>query len=108
MQLHIEETPETEVEETPEVDFFKEHENFENLPTSESQQTPRIEPSTAGNLCPQSDVTPADVTAATNPANLSSSMGPSVKLSENVSVAQPGRKSTIGGRKVQAKRPCVS
>ncbi|XP_043267406.1 ADP-ribosylation factor GTPase-activating protein 2 isoform X2 [Venturia canescens] len=104
IKLHIEETTEPEVEDPAEADFFKEHENFENL-SSDPQHTTLSKSDTAENPSPKIDITPKVTTAATNPENLSNSMGPSVKLSDSVSLAQTERKSTIAGRKVQAKRP---
>lgn len=99
--LHLEENVNPDTEESNEVDFFEEHETFDlhsnepNIPTEEKtisnpttckEDTEKNETNTSGDV-------------------VLNSVGPSVKLSESLSSLQSERKPTIGGRKIQSKRP---
>lgn len=85
-----------------EPDFFKQHENVEShkietiIPTEEKAF-----------LAPNATSTDDNIEKNT-PEVASSSLGPSVKLSDSISSTQAERKPTIGRRTAQTKRPGVS
>lgn len=102
--MHLEEIVEPDAEESNDVDFFQEHENFDlnldesNIPTEEkivSNSTIHKEGIEKNDTNTSSEI-------------VLNSLGPSVKLSESISSVQSERKPTIGIRKVQSKRPGVS
>ncbi|KAI4495549.1 hypothetical protein M0802_008561 [Mischocyttarus mexicanus] len=101
--LHLEENVEPDAEESKEVDFFQEHENFDlNLDES---NIPIEEKVISNSAMQQENVKKSDTSTSSN--IVLNSVGPSVKLSESTSSTQSERKSTIGVRKVQSKRPGV-
>ncbi|XP_076665383.1 ADP-ribosylation factor GTPase activating protein 3 isoform X2 [Andrena cerasifolii] len=102
-KLHIEETPAPASEEQSEIDFFKEHENFElhskdSLVHAEGNSVP-----VPSCLLNNQNLAKSDENVTSEVA--SNSLGPTVKLSDPASNLASGRKSTIGARKVQTKRP---
>ncbi|XP_076288486.1 ADP-ribosylation factor GTPase activating protein 3 isoform X1 [Lasioglossum baleicum] len=101
--LHIDENPAITSEDPTEIDFFKEHENFD-LHSNESST--HIE----GNLVSLSNSLSVNdsVDKSNEKCTLeaeSNSLGPTVKLSDSIANSVPERKSTIGGRKIQTKKP---
>ncbi|XP_047366229.1 ADP-ribosylation factor GTPase-activating protein 2 isoform X1 [Vespa velutina] len=99
--LHLEENVEPDTEESNDVDFFQEHENFDlNLDESNISTEEKI----VSNSTIHKKVIEKSDTSASSEIVLNS-LGPSVKLSESVSSVQSERKPTIGIRKVQSKRP---
>ena len=105
--MHLEETPEPEEDQPAEVDFFTEHESFDNLSLEPQQvaQT-KVSSSRASTFNNEAIATKSSIIEST-PNMLMSSSGPSVKL-DSKSGTEIERKSTIGGRKVQPKRAGVS
>lgn len=93
-------------EEQSEIDFFKEHENFE-LRHNESSIHAEGNSFTAASLVSDNDNLEKSSLAVTSEV-ASNSLGPSVKLSNTPSNSISERKSTIGVRKIQNKRPGVS
>lgn len=89
-------------DETPEVDFFTEHDNFDEL-----KPTPVIKKKSLVIDNEFSDIK-TELKTQITPDILANSFGPSVKLSDSASTLQNERKSTIGGRKIQQKKPGVS
>lgn len=101
-QLHLDDNVEATINEPAEVDFFTEHDNFDELkPTAVIQQKPVTINNDFNNV-------KIEAKAQVIPNTLASTLGPTVQLSESVPALQSERKSTIGGRKVQSKRPGVS
>ncbi|XP_076288487.1 ADP-ribosylation factor GTPase activating protein 3 isoform X2 [Lasioglossum baleicum] len=103
IKLHIDENPAITSEDPTEIDFFKEHENFD-LHSNESST--HIE----GNLVSLSNSLSVNdsVDKSNEKCTLeaeSNSLGPTVKLSDSIANSVPERKSTIGGRKIQTKKP---
>lgn len=104
MQLHLEESVEPDTEESNDVDFFQEHENFDlNLDES---NIPTEEKIVSNSTIHKEDIEKSDTNASSD--IVLNSLGPSVKLSESIPSVQSERKPTIGIRKVQSKRPGVS
>ncbi|KAF7996525.1 hypothetical protein HCN44_002157 [Aphidius gifuensis] len=98
-KLHLDDHVDVVDEETPEVDFFTEHDNFDELkPTPVIQQKPLV-------IDNEQSVNKTELKTQITPDTLANSFGPSVKLSDSVSTLQNERKSTIGGRKIQQKKP---
>ncbi|KAI4476369.1 hypothetical protein M0804_013640 [Polistes exclamans] len=99
--LHLEENVEPDTEESKEVDFFQEHENFDL-----NSDEPNIvtEEKILSNSAMNTENVKKNDTSASSEIVLNS-VGPSVRLSESAPSAQSERKSTIGIRKVQSKRP---
>ncbi|XP_015119677.1 ADP-ribosylation factor GTPase-activating protein 2 [Diachasma alloeum] len=103
IKLHLEDHVDTNNEEPAEVDFFTEHETFEDArSTPVTPAQPKVAALTAQSLL--NDNPPKNKTES-NTDSLTSNVGPSVKLSDSAPSVQPDRKPTIGGRKVQARRP---
>ncbi|XP_057341961.1 ADP-ribosylation factor GTPase-activating protein 2 isoform X2 [Microplitis mediator] len=102
-KLHLDDTETSNKrEEKEEIDFFTEHESFEEL-NKKSTVVPSVkltssEPALQSDNCKLTNKD-EDVDLLIN------SMGPTVKLSESVISTGSNYKSTIGGRKVQQKRP---
>lgn len=94
------------MESPAEVDFFKEHENFDNM-SLESREVADTNLIAAAKSTLNTETT-TKITTITNTPDMLVNSGPSVQLSDAMSGAQTERKSTIGGRKVQGKRPGVS
>lgn len=98
-KLHLYEGVEAGLEEVNEPDFFKQHENVEShkietiIPTEEKAFLAPNATSTGDNI------------EKNTPEVASSSLGPSVKLSDSISSTQAERKPTIGRRTAQTKRP---
>ncbi|XP_034196221.1 ADP-ribosylation factor GTPase activating protein 3 isoform X1 [Osmia lignaria lignaria] len=101
--LHLEEGPTSTSEEQGEIDFFKEHENFE-VHHNESSVPLETNSISLFNSIPHNDNEDKN-NQKDMPDMPSNFLGPTVKLSDSTSNLIPERKSTIGGRKVQAKRP---
>lgn len=100
MQLHLEESTEIISEETNEPDFFKQHENLDLL------QNEMIIPTEEKAFLTSNTVPSSDNTEKSTPEVASNSLGPSVKLFDSTSNnVQSERKSTIGCRTAQSKRP---
>ncbi|XP_063979795.1 ADP-ribosylation factor GTPase-activating protein 2 isoform X2 [Diachasmimorpha longicaudata] len=102
-KLHLDDHVDTNNEEAAEIDFFAEHENFED-----ARSTPVIPPqSKVAALTAQSllNDNPSKNKPEANADSLVGNVGPSVKLSDSAPSVQPDRKPTIGGRKVQTRRP---
>ncbi|XP_029178341.1 ADP-ribosylation factor GTPase-activating protein 2 isoform X2 [Nylanderia fulva] len=98
-KLHLDESTEIVSEETNEPDFFKQHENFdlhENNTLISMEEKAFLAPNTVPNV---------DSTEKSASEDISNSLGPSVKLFDPVSNVQTARKSTIGCRTAQSKRP---
>lgn len=87
------------------MDFFAEHDTFED---ARSEQL--ISPASA--LFNSTSISETTIKTKSNEltssSELSPTVGPTVKLSETLSSMKVDRKPTIGGRKVQSKRPGVS
>lgn len=98
-KLHLDDHIDAVNDETPEVDFFTEHDNFDELKTTQD-----IQQKTITTVNEQSDIK-TELKSQITPDTLANSFGPSVKLSDSVSTVQNERKSTIGGRKIQQKKP---
>lgn len=87
-------------EEANEPDFFKQHENLDLL------QNEMIIPTEEKAFLISNTVPSNDSIKKSAPEVASNSLGPSVKLFDSTSNnAQSERKSTIGGRTAQSKRP---
>ncbi|XP_076231480.1 ADP-ribosylation factor GTPase activating protein 3 isoform X2 [Calliopsis andreniformis] len=102
-KLHLDENPVSVLEEHNEVDFFKEHENFDlhhNMSSTcvEENSVP------ASNSMLKSDNMEKTGEKLMSEA-VSNSLGPTVKLSDPTLNSLSERKPTIGMRKVQNKRP---
>ncbi|XP_011298179.1 ADP-ribosylation factor GTPase-activating protein 2 isoform X2 [Fopius arisanus] len=90
-------------EEPAEVDFFTEHETFEDArSTPVVPAQPKVAALTAQSLLNDNSPKNRPESTADSPA---SGLGPTVKLSDSPPSVQPDRKPTIGGRKVQTRRP---
>ncbi|KAL2724750.1 ADP-ribosylation factor GTPase-activating protein 2 isoform X1 [Vespula maculifrons] len=99
--LHLEESVEPDTEESNDVDFFQEHENFDlNLDES---NIPTEEKIVSNSTIHKEDIEKSDTNVSSD--IVLNSLGPSVKLSESIPSVQSERKPTIGIRKVQSKRP---
>ncbi|XP_076179108.1 ADP-ribosylation factor GTPase activating protein 3 isoform X2 [Ptiloglossa arizonensis] len=102
-KLHVDENSASMSEEQSEIDFFKEQENFE-LRHNESSIHAEGNSFTAASLVSDNDNLEKSSLAVTSEV-ASNSLGPSVKLSNTPSNSISERKSTIGVRKIQNKRP---
>ncbi|XP_050459274.1 ADP-ribosylation factor GTPase-activating protein 2 isoform X2 [Cataglyphis hispanica] len=97
--LHLEESTEIVSEETNESDFFKQHENldlYENKTVISTEEKAFLTSNTVPNI---------DSTEKNASEVVSNSLGPSVNLFDPASNVQTARKSTIGCRTAQSKRP---
>lgn len=101
-QLHLDDNTEAEVEETNELDFFKQHENLDSHQNKTLSSTEDKTSLTSGVLSNCDNIEKSTSEAASN------YLGPSVKLSDHTSNVQHERKSTIGCRKAQSGRSGVS
>ncbi|XP_033322802.1 ADP-ribosylation factor GTPase activating protein 3 isoform X1 [Megalopta genalis] len=101
--LHLDENPAPTTEDHNEIDFFKEHENFD-LHCNESSTHVEGNSVSLSNPVLINDNRDKSNQKVTQEAG-SSLLGPSVKLSGSVSNSLPERKSTIGVRKIQNKKP---
>ncbi|XP_033322803.1 ADP-ribosylation factor GTPase activating protein 3 isoform X2 [Megalopta genalis] len=102
-KLHLDENPAPTTEDHNEIDFFKEHENFD-LHCNESSTHVEGNSVSLSNPVLINDNRDKSNQKVTQEAG-SSLLGPSVKLSGSVSNSLPERKSTIGVRKIQNKKP---
>lgn len=101
--MHLDDHVETTIDEPLEVDFFAEHETFEDARSTPIAVTqPQVAALTAQSLLmDNTDQNKGNSTVD----SLASNAGPSVKLTDTSPSVQADRKPTIGGRKVQARRP---
>ncbi|XP_053976187.1 ADP-ribosylation factor GTPase-activating protein 2 isoform X2 [Hylaeus anthracinus] len=102
-KLHLDENSTSTSEEQTEIDFFKEHENFE-LHHNESPTLSDGNLVSAANLVPNNDNLEKNNQKVISEV-ASNSLGPTVKLSDTTTNSFSERKSTIGVRKIQTKRP---
>ncbi|XP_043256002.1 ADP-ribosylation factor GTPase-activating protein 2 isoform X1 [Colletes gigas] len=100
--LHLDENSASMSEEQSEIDFFKEHENFE-LDHTESITNIEGNSITTANLVPNNDNFEKNNQKVISEVT-SQFLGPTVKLSDTTVNSLSERKPTIGGRKVQNKR----
>ncbi|XP_031836641.2 ADP-ribosylation factor GTPase activating protein 3 isoform X1 [Nomia melanderi] len=103
IMLHLDENPASMLEEHNEIDFFKEHENFD-LNSNESSTFIEENSVSVTNSVSANDNIEKDNQKVV-PEIGSNSLGPTVKLSDSTSSSIPERKSTIGVRKAQIKKP---
>ncbi|XP_051169251.1 ADP-ribosylation factor GTPase-activating protein 2 isoform X2 [Leptopilina boulardi] len=96
-KLHLENPAQPEVEESNEIDFFKEHENLES---NNEFTVPKVEKPLITLNTITSESTPK---ISTKTELIDNTLGPSVKLSDTGALTTE-RKSTIGTRKVQPKK----
>ncbi|XP_043256003.1 ADP-ribosylation factor GTPase-activating protein 2 isoform X2 [Colletes gigas] len=101
-KLHLDENSASMSEEQSEIDFFKEHENFE-LDHTESITNIEGNSITTANLVPNNDNFEKNNQKVISEVT-SQFLGPTVKLSDTTVNSLSERKPTIGGRKVQNKR----
>ncbi|XP_015607671.1 ADP-ribosylation factor GTPase-activating protein 2 isoform X2 [Cephus cinctus] len=100
-KLHLEQDAEEQTIESPEVDFFKEHENFE-LSSNESTAPIVEKPIPLSNPVLSSEKIAGS--SLSHASEAPSTIGPTVKLFDSSVSSQSDRKPTIGIRKVQPKR----
>lgn len=105
LQLHLDDSTEPTSEDINETDFFKQLRiSDENL---DSQRNETVIPTEEKALFISKTV-PSNDTEETAAEVISNCLGPSVKLADSTSNMQSERKSTIGRRTAQSKRPGVS
>ncbi|KAK0158891.1 hypothetical protein PV328_009830 [Microctonus aethiopoides] len=111
-KLHLDDAPVViQNDEPAEVDFFSEHENSTKsfsstmIPPSSSSDVPSNNFDTLTNLNNQPTVKEQSQFIKSIDESSESKLGPTVKLSDSLPSIQVDRKSTIGGRKSQPRRP---
>lgn len=102
--MHLDENQLQVSEEHNEPDFFKEHENFDLHRTDSSPPVDGSSLSASSSLLNNVEKNSEKFMSEV----ASNSLGPTVKLSDPTTNLISERKSTIGVRKVQNKRPGVS
>ncbi|XP_034944647.1 ADP-ribosylation factor GTPase-activating protein 2 isoform X2 [Chelonus insularis] len=107
-KLHLDdgETINTNTE-PEEVDFFAEHENFSEMKNSSIQSVHRAQENTnIQNSHSENNIkNKIENNNKIDVDSLANSLGPTVKLSDSAVNVPTNRKPTIGGRKLQSKRP---
>ncbi|XP_076644933.1 ADP-ribosylation factor GTPase activating protein 3 isoform X1 [Halictus rubicundus] len=101
--LHLHENPAMTSEDPTEVDFFKEHENFELHSNESSTHIEGNSVSLSNSLSANDNVEKSNQKGTLEVE--SNSLAPTVKLSDSIRNSVPERKSTIGVRKIQTKKP---
>ncbi|XP_034944646.1 ADP-ribosylation factor GTPase-activating protein 2 isoform X1 [Chelonus insularis] len=93
--------------EPEEVDFFAEHENFSEMKNSSIQSVHRAQENTnIQNSHSENNIkNKIENNNKIDVDSLANSLGPTVKLSDSAVNVPTNRKPTIGGRKLQSKRP---